>query len=120
MSKEEHHQRRDVQLAGDRDAALAEMQQRVAAAGGRVTEPVGDVLEAKFGNQALFRIVGGFFCPTRWFPVKATVGFAPSGDGTTTATVQVDEAMGIGTKAGMTKKYGTAVSDVVFALTKKP
>lgn len=109
---------REFTIAGPREEAEAHVRSAVAARKGKITQD-GDGFTAKFGSQAMVRLIGGWIVPTKFFPVKATATFAASDVGTN-VRLHVGDAMGVGTKAGMTKKYQQAVNEVADHLARRP
>ncbi|MGY9074822.1 MAG: hypothetical protein ACKVHU_17950 [Acidimicrobiales bacterium] len=99
---ETHRQTREVTLPGTPAEAAQTISGRMTSAGGSIEDSSDAAVSAKFGSQLKFRLVGGFFCPTSWFPVKAEATFTADGE-QTKVELAVEEAMGFGLKAGMKK-----------------
>lgn len=102
---------RTIQFAGPPEAARSVMQDAMVGRKGKILDGGDEYLSAKFGSQAMLRIVGGWLMSARFFPVKAHASFTPTSDGTE-IILTVTDSMGVGTKAGMKAKYEQAVTEV--------
>ncbi|MFN3255007.1 MAG: hypothetical protein ACE37B_04880 [Ilumatobacter sp.] len=101
---------RDFTIAGSREQAEERIRRAITTRKGKIAS-ADDGLTAKFGSQVMIRLIGGWIAPTKFFPVKATATFAAS-DAGTDVRIHVGDAMGVGTKKGMTKKYEQAVNEL--------
>jgi hypothetical protein len=104
---------RQLTLAAAPEQAAQRVQAALAAQGGKAAGA--DGLSATYGSQVLLRLVGGMFIPTSKFPMRATAALTPAGAGTT-VTLEVADAMGVGLKAGIKRKYERAVTELADRL----
>jgi hypothetical protein len=102
------------QFVVDRPSASvhAAVLERLASWGAKVDAADATHIEAKTGSQLAFRLKGGLLAKEREFPMRAAVDLAPQGN-STRVDVTVTDSMGIGTKTGIKKKYGTAIQGLL-------
>jgi hypothetical protein len=81
----------------------------------KVADDTPDRLEVKSGSQAKMRGLGGAFIAATSLPTRTVITMVPSG-ATTEVTVTASDAVGIGAKTGMKKKYEGWVGDIVSGL----
>ena len=74
------------------------------AKGGKVTTGPDGSIEATTGKKAWVRILGAFFVPRSWWPLKTTLHFTPAGTGTSVEMTVADN-WGVGIRTGMKGKY---------------
>ncbi|MFK7917280.1 MAG: hypothetical protein AB8G14_04315 [Ilumatobacter sp.] len=105
---------RSITTAMAPDAARDVMRQAMSARNGKLTDEA-DGVAAKFGSQVLMRLIGGWLSPASWLPVRAKASFTALDSGTQ-IELHVGDAMGVGIKSGMNKKYESAVAEIANTL----
>ena len=72
--------------------------------GGRFEKAADGSLEGTTGKKVAVRILGAFFVPRSWWPLKTTVRLTPAANGTS-VDMTVADNFGLGIRTGMKGKY---------------
>ena len=92
------------------DEAARRFQEYHSSKGGKVTAMPDGSLQGTTGKKVATRILGAFFVPRSWWPLKTKVRLTPDGSRTSVEIVVADN-FGIGIRTGMRGKYAELMQD---------
>ena len=92
------------------DEAARRFQEYHSSRGGKVTAMSDGSLRGTTGKKVTVRIIGAFFVPRSWWPLRTTVQLTPDASGTSVELVVADN-FGVGIRAGMRETYAELMQD---------